>query len=103
MAQKNVGKKKKRKASKRGLFIAFTVVIVMAAIVSVKSKQLKRQEAIYMQKQQEMQKKIDDEKVRSEELSEYKKYVETNDFIEQMAKEKLGLVQKDEIIFKGKK
>ena len=76
---------------------------MMGAIVSVRSGQLKKQEKVYTQKQQEMQKKIDDQKARSEELAEYKEYVDTQQFIEEMAKEKLGLVHKDEIIFKGSK
>ena len=40
---------------------------------------------------------------RTEELNEYKKYVQTKKFAEEIAKDKFGLIYPDEIIFKGKK
>lgn len=36
---------------------------------------------------------------RAEELKEYEEYVKTDEYIEEVAREKLGLVYKDEIIF----
>ena len=36
---------------------------------------------------------------RSEDLKEFKKYVKTDEYVEEIARDKLGLVYKDEIIF----
>ena len=41
------------------------------------------------------------ELARSEELDRYSEYINTEEFAEWYAKEKLGLIHKNEIIFKG--
>ena len=51
----------------------------------------------------QLQEQVDEEKQRTEELNEYKKYVQTKKFAEEIAKDKFGLIYPDEIIFKGKK
>ena len=38
-----------------------------------------------------------------DEISDYEAYVQTKKYIEEIAREKLGLVYKDEIIFQSKK
>ena len=43
---------------------------------------------------------VDDENKRSDELSEYEKYVKTKKFVEEIAKNKFGLIYPDELIFK---
>ena len=43
-------------------------------------------------------KKADD---RKEELKDYKEYVNTDEFVEEVAREKLGLVYEDEVIFEA--
>ncbi len=37
--------------------------------------------------------------IRAKELEEYEEYVKTDEYVEEVAREKLGLVYKDEIIF----
>ena len=51
----------------------------------------------------ELQAQLDDEQKRTDELNEYKKYIQTKKFVEDVAKDKFGLVYPDEIIFRGKK
>ena len=46
---------------------------------------------------------LDDEQKRTDELNEYKKYIQTKKYVEDVAKDKFGLVYPDEIIFRGKK
>ena len=57
----------------------------------------------YEKQIKELQEQVDEEKQRTEELNEYKKYVQTKKFAEEIAKDKFGLIYPDEIIFKGKK
>ena len=61
-----------------------------------------KQEA-YMLKINDLEAKIEAEKARSEELNKLKIYVQTKDYIEDVAKEKLGLVNPDELILKPDK
>ncbi len=62
------------------------VVFSLAVIVTVKGASLK-----------------DKELERSKELEEYRIYVQTKQYIEEVAKQKLGLVNPDEILLKPKK
>ena len=50
--------------------------------------------------EQSLKEQIEAEKERSEEIAEYEKYTQTKKYIEDIAKEKLGLVYEGEIIFK---
>lgn len=47
-----------------------------------------------------MEKAYEKELARKEQLKEYQIYVQTKEYVEKVAKEKLGLVKKDEILFK---
>ena len=49
-----------------------------------------------------MKEQIKAEKERSKEIKELDKYVGTDKYVEDVAKEKLGLVHNNEIIFKAK-
>jgi cell division protein DivIC len=53
------------------------------------------------EKIEQLNKQIEDEKQRAEDIEEKKAYVQTKKFIEEMAREKFNLVYKDEIIFKS--
>ena len=44
---------------------------------------------------------IEQEEKRTEEIEELKKYVQTKKYAEEIAKERLGLVYEDEILFKA--
>ena len=54
--------------------------------------------ASYKEKEQLLTEQIKQEKMRQEEIEEFKKYTETKKYIEETAREKLGLVYEDEII-----
>jgi cell division protein DivIC len=47
-----------------------------------------------------LQQQYDQEANRAEELKEYQVYVQTKQYIEEVAKQKLGLVKPDEILLK---
>ena len=50
-----------------------------------------------------MLQEIEAEKLRTEEIAEYGKYTQTKKYVEELAKDKLGLVYDGEIIFKDEK
>ena len=50
---------------------------------------------------EQLKDQIAQEEARGEELENYSKYINTKQFVEQVAREKLGLVYPGEIIFKG--
>ena len=55
----------------------------------------------YESQKEELSQQIQDEEVRSGEIVKLKDYVNSKEFIEKMAREKLGLVYRNEIIFKA--
>ena len=52
---------------------------------------------------QQLEAQLRDEEERTKKLEEYKVYVKTKQFAEEVAKEKLGLVNPDEILLKPNK
>lgn len=73
----------------------------MLCFVSVSTVGLRFQNMNKQERIEELQAQIEEEKKRAEEIKEYEKYVQTKKFAEEVAKEKLGLVYEDEIIFKA--
>ena len=62
---------------------------------------LKKSNDAYKVQEEELQTQIDAEKERSEEINKLKKYVGTDEYIEEVAREKLGLVKENEILFRA--
>ena len=97
MAKKTVKKKKTKGIFENRLSIVF-ITMVVVSMVKVRSikKELANREA-YNQK---IVKELESESERAKELDEKKKYVQTDSYIIEMAREKLGLVFPNEIAIK---
>ena len=52
-------------------------------------------------REENLRAQVEEEKKRAEDLEEERVYVQTKQYIEKVAKEKLGLVNPDEIILKA--
>lgn len=91
---------RKRCQNRFGMFLASIVVIMLLIVVAVKSNELKDKKAYYAQKEQALVEQIEAEEQRALEIEEYEKYTQTKKYIEDVAKDKLGLVYDGEIIFK---
>ncbi len=95
------GKKwKKKKNSKGGVIAISLVVMLLFTVVAYKSVELREKNEAYMEREQNLREQIASEQERQEELKEYEKYVQTKKYVEEVAREKLGLVYENEIIFK---
>lgn len=80
------------------------VVTVMAAIliaVSVRGVYLNSKLSEYNEQIEELEAEIESENERTEEIEEYAKYVQTDEYVEEVARDKLGLVKEGEIIFRN--
>lgn len=94
--------KRKRVVSRRMIIGIAIVVIAFCVVMGVQMyqkfstlNQLKQQEA-------ELNKELENERKISEELKEKKKYVQTDAYVEEMAR-KLGLLYPDEVILQPEK
>ena len=93
--------RKKRLRKHMGSFAIVGIVLLMLLFVSVASLRLRINNAQKQQKIQELEEQIAAEEEKAVEIEEYRKYVQTKKYAEEVAKEKLGLVYEDEIIFKA--
>ena len=98
MARKAAYRKKRQ--NKMGMLLVTTVVLLMIVVVAVKSVELREKRAAYAAKEAVLMQEIEAEETRAEELAEFEKYTQTKKYVEEVAKEKLGLVYEGEIIFK---
>ena len=99
MASKMNRRKKLRKHL--GSFAIVGVVVLMLIFVSVASLSLHASNADKQERIEELEAQIEAEEEKAEEIEEYSKYVQTKKYAEEVAKDKLGLVYEDEIIFKA--
>ena len=90
---------RKKRQNKFGMFLVTTVVAMMLIVVAIKSLELRQKLVAYQEKEQLLMEQIEQEKVREKEIEEYEKYTQTKKYIEEVAKDKLGLVYEHEIIF----
>ena len=101
---RNAKRKRQEKADNRVALVAVTVVLLaLALLVQYRSSSLKKKEALYHEKEMSLLAQVAEQEERAEKLEEYRVYVQTNQYIEKEAKEKLGLVNPDEILLKPEK
>ncbi len=79
----------------------FALMLVICFVVGRSSGKLEDKNAVYDKQIAELNVQIDNQNKRKEELQTRSIYVTTKQFIEEFAREKLGLVYKDELIFRA--
>lgn len=93
--------RKGMRAHRQSVFAIIAVLVVLVAVVSVNSMTLRAKDKAYRAQEIELAEQIEEEKARAKEIDELEKYVSTDEYVEEVAKEKLGLVHENEIIFKA--
>jgi len=97
----NVKRKRTDRAGNRVAIIAITIVVAsLALVLQLRVNTLKAKQEQYMEKEQALLAQVAQEEERAQTLEEYRVYVQTKEYIEKVAKEKLGLVNSDEILVK---
>lgn len=97
-------RKKKDRWSNRLAIIGITMVVLsLGVVVNLKSASMREKELEYQAREAALELQVAQEKSRSSELEEYRIYVQTKQYIEEVAKQKLGLVRPDEILLKPSK
>lgn len=92
---------RKDRLGNRMALIGITFVVVsLALIVTIKGVGLKEKGREYEIRLENLEAQVDKETDRSKKLEEYRVYVQTKQYVEEVAKQKLGLVKPDEILLK---
>ncbi len=99
---KNRKRRKRRdRIGNRLAIIGITLVVFcLGVVVNFKSASMKQKDQEYQAREEVLMTQVEKEKTRAEELEEYRVYVQTKQYIEEVAKQKLGLVNPDEILLK---
>lgn len=78
------------------------VVLSLAVVVNISASSLREKDLEYQEREMNLEKILAEEEARALQLEEYRIYVQTKQYVEKVAKEKLGLVKEDEILLKPK-
>lgn len=98
--RRSVRKRRERLGNRMALVGITFVVISLAVVVNFRGAELREKDLAYQIREENLNKQVEEEKERAKKLEEERIYVQTKEYIEKVAKEKLGLVNPDEILLK---
>lgn len=81
------------------LAITFVVGVLFFGMMS-KSYAMSRQLSDYKEQEKDLDAQIEEENERTTEIDELKEYMQTDEYVEEIARDKLGLVKDNEIVFR---
>lgn len=96
----NAGRQNKLSRNRRGVLLTGMVLVLLTGVLAFGSLSLKAKNDEYKAQEAELKTQIEEEQARSKEVEQFKAYVQTDDYIKDIAEDKLGLVDPNEIIFK---
>ena len=77
--------------------------MILLGGLTVQSKNLEARISVYDDRAAALEESIENEKDRTREIDEKKEYMETDDYVAEVARDKLGLVKDNEIVFEEEK
>ena len=77
-----------------------SVVCLLMIILLVQGQRLNAAASANEDRVSELEQQIEDENQRTEEIGELEEYMQSDEYLEKVAKDKLGLIKDGEIIFK---
>lgn len=95
--------KKNMVNNQRGMLAIAAIVLVLLGYLMVESNSMERRLSVYVAEAAALEQAIEDEIIRTEEIEEMKQYMKTDEYAEEVAREKLGLVKDNEIVFEEEK
>ena len=105
--KKVAGRSKSRKTNsawryhKKSMMLISMILVLLVGVLAVNAVSLRSRNAQYKKQEAELEAQIKEE--RAKEVEAYEAYVKTDDYVKEIAEEKLGLVDPNEIIFKPAK
>ena len=102
MAKRRVAYRK-RHQNRFSMFLVSLVVVLIMITVAVRSIDLLEKIDAKSQELEQIESEIADEEKRSEEIQKFAKEVKTKGYVERIARDQLGLVHENEILFKKNK
>jgi cell division protein DivIC len=97
-----MARQKRRKRRSSGTVGITIIVLAFLVVMTIQIVNIKAKDAEYEAKENELLQEYQEETQRSSELDDMEAYMNSSEYIEDVAKSKLGLTYKNEIIFKEK-
>lgn len=103
--KKSKKQKNKRKIANNyiGMAAISGVALILLGSLAVESVNMRGQVAVYDARAAELEEKIENEKERTKEIDAQKEYMETDEYAAEVARDRLGLVKDNEIVFEEEK
>ena len=95
--------KKQQKENRKAMRFITLIVIVLLVVMSINIVRVKTNISACNKKLEDCEQRKSEELKRKTELDEFEKYTGTLDYVEAVAREKLGMVLENEIVFKPNK
>lgn len=92
--------KRKRRRSGGGTVSIAVIVLAFLAVMAVQIYNIKVKDDTYAAREQELMQEYQEETQRASEIDGLESYMKSSEYIEDVAKSKLGLTYENEIIFK---
>ena len=89
------------RGNRAGMAVVALVVTVLIAVLLMQSHVLKNKISAASSSNEQLRTQILQEQGRTEELKNLPAYINSDEYIEKVAREKFGLVYKDEVIFRA--
>ncbi len=86
-----------------GMMGITVIALVMLGSLMMQTKTLQNRLDYYNSKASALEKSIESEKERTKEIDAEEEYMKTDEYVEEAAREKLGLVKDNEIVFQEEK
>ncbi len=85
---------------KQSMLLIGGVMMLLVVVLGINGLSLRAKNQEYIAQEEEIKSRIAEEQNRSNEIDEMEGYVGTEEYIREMAREKLGLIDPNEIIFR---
>lgn len=93
--------KRRRKDNNRAGKLCISMILVaFVAVMSIQIVRVYQKDLEYAAQQAELEAQLEEETARQQELEQYEAYTKSQQYVEDIAKSKLGLAYDNEIIFK---
>lgn len=100
MVKRKIVFRRKKRENRLSMMMVTIAVLMLLVVVSFKSVELRQKQESYAARAAQLEAQIAQETERTAAIEEYGKYTKTKKFVEEVAKDKLGLVYDGEIVFK---
>ena len=92
--------KRKKKENRMGKLCVSGIVFMFLIVMSIQIVKLYKEDQTYIAKEKELNEQLEDATEEQQQLADYEQYTQSQQYIEEVAKSKLGLVYNNEIVFK---